>query len=70
MIDQALDDVRNLHRAMKDGNDTFATGGLPFMEIVHKDHGARLPFQYLPRCIDANSMTGLVVRGGVLTACG
>jgi|GEM_PF-2820246 len=70
MIDQALDDVRNLHRAMKDGHGSIATGRLPFMEIVHKDHDARLPFRYLPRCIDANSMTGLFVRGGVLTACG
>ena len=89
MIEQALDDVWDLHQAieydadsmsyarefigplekslkdlyqsMKDGNYTFATGELPFMEIVEKYHDEQLPFRYLLKRINETHVKGLDV---------
>ncbi len=89
LIEQALDDVWDLHQAiefdeesmgpareyigplekslkdlyqsMKDGNYQFATGELPFMEIVRKYHDAELPFKYLLKQINETHVKGLDV---------
>jgi hypothetical protein len=89
MIEQALDDVWDLHQSieydedymaiarefigpletslkdlyqsMKDGKYEFATGDLPFMEIVDKYHEAELPFKFLLRRINETHMKGLQV---------
>lgn len=89
MIEQALDDVWDLHQSieydedfmadarefigpletslkqlyqsMKDGNYQFATGDLPFMEIVEKYHDAQLPFKFLLKRINETHMKGLEV---------
>jgi hypothetical protein len=87
MIEQALDDVWDLHQSieydedymsvareyigplehslkalyqsMKDGKYEFATGDLPFMEIVGKYHDAELPFKFLLKRINETHMKGL-----------
>ena len=89
MIEQALDDVWDLHQSieydedymaiarefigplenslkdlyqsMKDGKYEFATGDLPFMEIVEKYHDAELPFKFLLKRINETHMKGLQV---------
>ena len=89
MIEQALDDVWDLHQSieydedymsvarefisplenslkelyqsMKDGKYQFATGDLPFMEIVEKYHDAELPFKFLLKRINETHMKGLQV---------
>lgn len=89
MIEQALDDVWDLHQSieydedymaiarefigplekslkdlyqsMKDGKYQFATGDLPFMEIVDKYHDAELPFKFLLKRINETHMKGLQV---------
>ncbi|MGB5278778.1 MAG: hypothetical protein WBO73_12020 [Gammaproteobacteria bacterium] len=89
MIEQALDDVWDLHQSiefdedfmadarefigplenslkdlyqsMKDGNYQFATGDLPFMEIVEKYHDAQLPFKFLLKRINETHLKGLEV---------
>jgi hypothetical protein len=89
MIEQALDDVWDLHQSvefdedsmayvrefvgplekslkdlyqsMKDGTYEFATGDLPFMEIVEKYHDAQLPFKFLLKRINETHMKGLEV---------
>jgi hypothetical protein len=89
MIEQALDDVWDLHQSieydedymsvarefigplenslkelyqsMKDGKYTFATGDLPFMEIVEKYHDAELPFKFLLKRINETHMKGLQI---------
>jgi hypothetical protein len=89
MIEQALDDVWDLHQSiefdddfmadarefigplenslkdlyqsMKDGNYEFATGDLPFMEIVEKYHDAQLPFKFLLKRINETHVKGLEV---------
>lgn len=89
MIEQALDDVWDLHQSieydeefmadarefigplekslkglyqsMKDGSYQFATGDLPFMEIVEHYHDAQLPFKYLLKRINETHMKGLEV---------
>lgn len=89
MIEQALDDVWDLHQSieydedymaiarefigplekslkdlyqsMKDGKYQFATGDLPFMEIVDKYHDAELPFKFLLRRINETHMKGLQI---------
>jgi hypothetical protein len=89
MIEQALDDVWDLHQSieydedymaiarefigplesslkdlyqsMKDGKYEFATGDLPFMEIVDKYHDADLPFKFLLKRINETHMKGLQI---------
>lgn len=89
MIEQALDDVWDLHQSieydedymavarefigplenslkelyqsMKDGKYKFATGDLPFMEIVEKYHDAELPFKFLLKRINETHMKGLQI---------
>ena len=89
MIEQALDDVWDLHQSieydedhmafarefigplehslkelyqsMKDGKYEFATGDLPFMEIVEKYHDAQLPFKFLLKRINETHMKGLEI---------
>lgn len=89
MIEQALDDVWDLHQSieydeefmadarefigpletslkglyqsMKDGSYQFATGDLPFMEIVEQYHDAQLPFKFLLKRINETHMKGLEV---------
>ncbi len=89
MIEQALDDVWDLHQSieydedymaiarefigplekslkdlyqsMKDGKYQFATGDLPFMEIVNKYHDAELPFKFLLKRINETHMKGLQI---------
>lgn len=53
--------LKELHQSMKDGKYTFATGDLPFMEIVHKYHDEELPFKYLLKRINETHMKGLDV---------
>jgi hypothetical protein len=89
MIEQALDDVWDLHQviefdeegmayarefigplenslkdlyqSMKDGKYEFATGELPFMEIVEQYHDEQLPFKYLLKRINETHIKGLDV---------
>jgi hypothetical protein len=53
--------LKNLYQSMKDGNYQFATGDLPFMEIVEKYHDAQLPFKFLLKRINETHMKGLDV---------
>ena len=53
--------LKNLYQSMKDGEYEFATGELPFMEIVEKYHDAQLPFKYLLKRINETHMKGLDV---------
>ena len=89
MIEQALDDVWDLHQSiefdedsmgyarefigpleqgltelyqsMKDGDYRFATGELPFMDIVQRYHDEQLPFKYLLKRSNETHMKGLDV---------
>ena len=53
--------LKDLYQSMKDGNYEFATGDLPFMEIVEKYHDAQLPFKFLLKRINETHMKGLEV---------
>ena len=53
--------LKDLYQSMKDGNYQFATGDLPFMEIVEKYHDAQLPFKFLLKRINETHMKGLEV---------
>ena len=52
---------RDLQLLMKDGKHTFATGDLPFMEVVDKYQDAQLPFKYLLKQINGTHSKGLDV---------
>lgn len=53
--------LKDLYQSMKDGKYEFATGDLPFMEIVDKYHDAELPFKFLLKRINETHMKGLEV---------
>ena len=50
--------LKDLYRPMKDGKYEFATGELPFMEIVETYHDTRLPFKYRLKRINETRMKG------------
>ena len=53
--------LKDLYQSMKDGKYQFATGDLPFMEIVDKYHDAELPFKFLLKRINETHMKGLQI---------
>ena len=53
--------LKDLHQSMKDGKYEFATGELPFMEIVNTYHDEQLPLKYLLKRINETHMKGLDV---------
>ena len=53
--------LKDLYQSMKEGNYQFATGDLPFMEIVEKYHDAQLPFKFLLKRINETHVKGLQV---------
>ena len=53
--------LKQLYQSMKDGEYKFATGDLPFMEIVENYHDAQLPFKFLLKRINATHLKGLDV---------
>ena len=55
--------VRELHQSMKDGSYQFATGELPFMELL-RNYPDQLPFAQLLERINATHCEGLDVDGG------
>jgi hypothetical protein len=60
-IDQLENALKQLYQSMKDGEYTFATGDLPFMEIVSKYHDAQIPFKFLLKRINETHLKGLDV---------
>jgi hypothetical protein len=60
-IDQLENSLKQLYQSMKDGKYKFATGDLPFMEIVGKYHDAHIPFKFLLKRINATHLKGLDV---------
>lgn len=58
----ALDaQLKALYQSMKDGSYQFATGDLPFVEIMEAQHEALLPFKFLLKRINETHMKGLEV---------
>jgi hypothetical protein len=53
--------LKDLYQSMKDGKYEFATGDLPFMEIVDKYHEAELPFKFLLKRINETHMKDLQI---------
>ncbi len=51
--------LRVLRNSMADGSYAFANRDLPFMEIVHGQPDAFLPFKYLLRMINETHRKGL-----------
>lgn len=60
-IDQLENSLKQLYQNMKDGEYKFATGDLPFMEIVSKYHDAHIPFKFLLKRINETHLKGLDV---------
>jgi hypothetical protein len=60
-IDQLENSLKQLYQSMKDGKYKFATGDLPFMEIVGKYHDAHIPFKFLLKRINETHLKGLDV---------
>lgn len=60
-IDQLEHSLKQLYQSMKDGDYTFATGDLAFMEIVDKYHDAHIPFKFLLKRINETHLKGLDV---------
>jgi hypothetical protein len=60
-IDQLENSLKQLYQSMKDGEYKFATGDLPFMEIVGKYHDAHIPFKFLLKRINETHLKGLDV---------
>ena len=60
-IDQLENSLKQLYQSMKDGEYKFATGDLPFMEIVDKYHDAHIPFKFLLKRINETHLKGLDV---------
>ena len=58
-VDQLDSQLKALYESMKDGSYQFATGDLPFVEIMEKQHAAMLPFKYLLKRINETHMKGL-----------
>jgi hypothetical protein len=60
-IDQLENSLKQLYQSMKDSKYEFATGDLPFMEIVNKYHDAHIPFKFLLKRINETHLRGLDV---------
>jgi len=60
-IDPLENSLKQLYQSMKDGEYKFATGDLPFMEIVEKYHDAHIPFKFLLKRINETHLKGLDV---------
>ncbi len=54
--------LKALYESMKDGSYQFATGELPFVAIIEKQHEAMLPFKYLLKRINETHMKGLQIE--------
>jgi len=54
--------LKALYESMKDGSYQFATGDLPFVAIIEKQHEAMLPFKYLLKRINETHMKGLQIE--------
>jgi hypothetical protein len=60
-IDELDASLKAVQNAMKAGNYKFATGDLPFMEILDRYHEALIPFKYLLLLINETHMKGLQI---------
>ena len=70
--DEFMDDARDfvdtlesmlieLYDSMKDGSYQFATGDLPYVELIEKYHEALIPFKYLLKRINETHNKGLQI---------
>jgi len=60
-IDELETGLKQLYATMEDGSYQFATGDLPFMEIINSYHESLIPFKYLLLRINETHMKGLAV---------
>jgi hypothetical protein len=63
-IDRLEEGVRRLYRSMEEGTYRFATGDLPFMDVVRKADERLLPFKTLLIRINETHLKGLEVDEG------
>ncbi len=61
-VDELDAHLRSLYESMKDGSYQFATGDLPFVALVEKQHDAMLPFKYLLKRINETHLKGLEIN--------
>ncbi len=58
-VDELAEHLDALYQSMKDGSYQFATGDLPYVALVQKQHEAMLPFKYLLKRINETHLKGL-----------
>ena len=60
-VDELSGHLNALYDSMKDGSYEFATGDLPYVALVEKQHEAMLPFKYLLKRINETHLKGLEI---------
>lgn len=60
-VDELDSQLKELYESMKDGSYQFATGDLPFMSMIEKQHEAMLPFKFLLKRINETHLKGLEI---------
>ncbi len=60
-VDELDKHLKALYQSMKDGSYQFATGDLPFVALMEKQHDAMLPFKYLLKRINETHLKGLEI---------
>ena len=59
LIDEIEKVLKDLYQSMKDGTYQFATGDLPYMELMKNYHESMVPFRYLLKRINETHNKGL-----------
>ena len=59
LVDEIEKILKGLYESMKDGSYKFATGDLPYMELMKHYHEQMVPFRYLLKRINETHNKGL-----------
>ena len=59
LIDELEKILKGLYQSMEDGSYQFATGDLPYMELLKNYHPEMVPFRYLLKRINETHNKGL-----------
>ena len=62
LIDEIEKVLKDLYQSMKDGTYEFATGDLPYMELMKHYHEQMVPFRYLLKRINETHNKGLEIE--------
>ena len=59
LVDELEKILKDLYESMKDGSYQFATGDLPYMDLMKNYHEQMVPFRYLLKRINETHNKGL-----------